>query len=52
MAEAYDFINHANWAPIGSTGGLNLNPTSSTFGEITGKSGLARNLQLSLRYSF
>jgi len=51
-AEAYNFINHPNWAPIGSTGGLNLNPTSSTFGEITGKSGLARNLQLSLRYSF
>jgi carboxypeptidase family protein/TonB-dependent receptor-like protein len=51
-AEAYDFINHPNWAAIGATGGLNLNPTSSTFGEITGKSTLARNLQLSLRYTF
>ncbi len=45
-AEAYDFINHPNWS------GPNFNPTSSTFGEITGKSGLIRDLQLSLRYSF
>ncbi len=45
-AEAYDFINHPNWS------GPNLNPTSGTFGEVTGKTGLARNLQLSLRYSF
>lgn len=45
-AEAYDFINHPNWS------GPNLNPTSSTFGEVTGKSGLNRDLQLSLRYSF
>jgi hypothetical protein len=45
-AEAYDFINHPNWS------GPNLNPTSSTFGEVTGKSGLIRDLQLSLRYSF
>ena len=45
-AEAYDFINHPNWS------GPNLNPTSGTFGEITGKSGLNRDLQLSLRYSF
>ena len=45
-AEAYDFINHANLS------GPNLNPTSSQFGMITGKSGLARNLQLSLRFSF
>jgi hypothetical protein len=51
-AEAYDFINHPNWANIGQTGGPNLNPTSGTFGEVTGKSNLARNLQLSLRYSF
>ena len=45
-AEAYDFINHANLS------GPNLNPTSSQFGMITSKSGLSRNLQLSLRYSF
>ena len=45
-AEAYDFINHPN------LNGPNLNPTSSQFGMITGKSGLARNLQLSLRWYF
>lgn len=45
-AEAYDFINHPNLS------GPNLNPTSSQFGMITGKSGLARNLQLSLRLQF
>ncbi|HLH02379.1 MAG TPA: carboxypeptidase regulatory-like domain-containing protein [Bryobacteraceae bacterium] len=45
-AEAYNFINHPNWS------GPNLNPTSGTFGEVTSKTGLARNLQLSLRYSF
>jgi hypothetical protein len=45
-AEAYDFINHANFS------GPNLNPTSSQFGMITSKSGLSRNLQLSLRFSF
>jgi hypothetical protein len=45
-AEAYDFINHPNLnAP-------NTNPTSSQFGMITGKSDLARNLQLSLRFQF
>jgi hypothetical protein len=45
-AEAYDFINHPNWS------GPNYNPTSSQFGMITGKTGLARNLQLSLRFAF
>jgi hypothetical protein len=45
-AEAYDFINHANLS------GPNLNPTSSQFGMITSKTGLARNLQLSLRFHF
>jgi Carboxypeptidase regulatory-like domain/TonB-dependent Receptor Plug Domain len=45
-AEAYDFINHPNLS------GPNLNPTSSQFGEITSKTGLARNLQLSLRFYF
>jgi len=43
-AEAYDFINHAN------LNGPNENPTSGQFGMITGKSGLARNLQLTLRF--
>lgn len=51
-AEAYDFINHPNWATYGQTGGPNVNPTSSQFGEVTGKSNLSRNLQLSLRYTF
>lgn len=45
-AEAYDVLNHPNWSAP------NFNPTSGTFGEVTGKSNLARNLQLSLRYSF
>ncbi len=45
-AEGYDFINHANLS------GPNLNPTSSQFGMITSKTGLARNLQLSLRFAF
>ena len=45
-AEAYDFINHANLNTP------NLNPTSSQFGMITSKTGLARNLQLSLRFAF
>lgn len=45
-AEAYDVFNHPNWS------GPNYNPTSSQFGEVTGKSGLSRELQLSLRYQF
>lgn len=45
-AEAYDFINHPNLS------GPNLNPTSSQFGMITSKTGLTRNLQLSLRFYF
>jgi hypothetical protein len=45
-AEAYDFINHPN------LNGPNLTPNSSQFGMITSKSGLARNLQLSLRFYF
>jgi len=46
-AESYNFINHPNW------GGVNFNPTSSQFGEVTSKSGSnPRNLQLSLRYYF
>jgi hypothetical protein len=52
-AEAYNFINHPNWAQIGQAGGLNLIPTQSTFGEVTQKSTTnPRQLQLSLRFSF
>jgi hypothetical protein len=58
-AEAYNFINHPNWAtngpgaPSGQTGGLNLNPQSSQFGQVTQKSiGNPRTLQLALRYVF
>jgi hypothetical protein len=50
-AEAFNFINHPNLARIGDSGGLDLNPTSSTFGKVTGKED-ERNLQLSLRFSF
>jgi hypothetical protein len=45
-AEAYDFGNHPNLS------GPNLNPTSSQFGMITSKTGLVRQLQLSLRFYF
>ncbi len=51
-AEAFDFINHPNWAGTNQTGGPNFNPTSSQFGEVTGKTSTARNLQLSLRFFF
>jgi hypothetical protein len=45
-AEALDVDNHPNWNTPG------LNPTSSTFGKVTSKTNLSRNLQLSPRYSF
>jgi hypothetical protein len=45
-AEAYDFVNHPNWSAPGYT------PGTSTFGKVTTKTTLARQLQLSLRYSF
>jgi hypothetical protein len=52
-AEAYNFINHPNWAQIGQTGGLNLTPTSSQFGEVIQKSTTnPRTLQVGLRYVF
>jgi Carboxypeptidase regulatory-like domain/TonB-dependent Receptor Plug Domain len=50
-AEAFNFVNHPNLAKIGDTGGLDLNPKSSTFGKVTGKES-ERNLQLSLRFYF
>ena len=43
--EAFNWINHPNW------NGADSNPTSATFGLVTGK-GSERNLQLSLRYQF
>ncbi len=43
--EAFNWPNHPNWS------GVSTNPTSATFGKVTGKSS-ERNLQLSLRYSF
>ncbi|MHB1857171.1 MAG: carboxypeptidase-like regulatory domain-containing protein [Acidobacteriaceae bacterium] len=45
-AEAYDVLNYA---PLG---GANYTPTSSQFGEVTGKNGNSRNLQVGLRYQF
>jgi hypothetical protein len=45
-AEAYDFVNHPNLS------GPNTNPTSSQFGMITSKTGLVRQLQLSMRFYF
>ena len=45
-AEAFDALNHPNW------GGVGLNPTSASFGKITGKTNDARNLQLSLKLQF
>jgi hypothetical protein len=45
-AEAYNAFNHPNW------GNVNLNPTSAQFGQVTGKTGDVRNLQLSLRFYF
>jgi hypothetical protein len=45
-AEAFDFINHPNWSAP------SFNPTAATFGKVTTKTNLTRNLQLSLRYYF
>lgn len=51
--DAYNFINHPNWAQIGQTGGLDLNPTSGTFGRVTQKSTTnPRQLQVALRFYF
>jgi hypothetical protein len=43
--EAFDFPNHPNWSAP------DTNPTSSTFGRVTSKTG-QRSMQASLRYSF
>ncbi|MGH9402471.1 MAG: carboxypeptidase regulatory-like domain-containing protein [Terriglobia bacterium] len=55
-AEAFNFLNHPNWGGA-SGGGVNFDPTSSTFGEVTSKGsgpggGGERNIQLSLRFYF
>ena len=55
-AEAFNFLNHPNWGGQ-SGGGVNFNPSSSTFGEVTTKggspgSGGERNIQLSLKLEF
>ncbi len=52
-ADAYNFINHPNWAQIGQAGGLQLVPTSGTFGQVTQKSTTnPRNLQVGLKLVF
>jgi hypothetical protein len=52
-ADAYNFVNHPNWAQIGQTGGLQLNPTAGTFGQVTQKSTTnPRNLQVGLKFLF
>ncbi len=45
-AEAFDVNNHPNWSTP------SYNPTSATFGKVTAKTTLARNLQLSLRFYY
>ncbi len=45
-AEAFNWPNHPNWS------GVSTDPTSPTFGKVTGKTNDTRNLQFSLRYSF
>ena len=52
-ADAYNFVNHPNWAQIGQSGGLQMNPTSGTFGEVTQKAtSNPRNLQVGLKFLF
>ncbi len=49
-ADGYNFVNHPNWG--GSTGGgLDRNPNSGTFGQVTAKGG-ERNMQFGLRIGF
>lgn len=58
-AEAFNFLNHPNLdnpgQQPGSGANSTINPTSSTFGRVTGKGstyGSDRQLQFSLRYQF
>jgi hypothetical protein len=51
--DAYNFVNHPNWAQVGQSGGLNFTPTAGTFGEVTQKSTTnPRNLQVGLKFIF
>jgi hypothetical protein len=43
--EAFNVLNHPNW------GGANSNPTSGSFGLVTGKGG-ERVIQLATKYMF
>ena len=45
-AEIFNFLNHANWS------NPNTDPTSTSFGRVTGKDNSRRDVQLSLRYVF
>jgi len=45
-AQAFNVFNHPNWS------GANFDPSSASFGKITGKTNDVRNLQLSLRFYF
>jgi hypothetical protein len=45
-AEVFNFLNHANLS------GASSDPTSSTFGRVTGKDDSRRDVQLSLRFLF
>lgn len=49
-AEAYNWLNHPNLGGAGGNG-VDVNPTSTTFGKVTGKGG-ERQLQFALRYQF
>jgi hypothetical protein len=49
-AEAFNFVNHPNLGGS-SGGGVNFDPTSSSFGKVTTK-GSERNIMLSLRFYF
>jgi hypothetical protein len=48
-ADAYNALNHTN---LSSPSSSNLNPTSSSFGAITGTDGDPRNWQLALKLVF
>ena len=45
LFEAFNALNHPNW------GGANSNPTSGSFGFVTGKTG-ERVIQLATKYMF
>jgi len=50
-SEFFNFINHANWNGSDRDSAL-ANPTSATFGQVTGKDDSRRDIQLSLRFIF